>query len=266
LINLYHRKNEIAIDLTGVQNVAGIEIYYNGKMYAESQLPDDWILSSNASKIVCFSLGDSVPELLLNYSGLINIKGGKVFDKNLAEYSINVLIEDVDKWTNFNIDFDKNTQYWEGLNSTHIAEHSIKHSSIVKNNLKTNNEEFYFLDGQPYNGDYHLHGDGRAMTGAEHTNESIQIYRKNEDGKIVDLRSKASKKRAIEIMKQIKPFIPSVRKVTKSSQTQAKDFKKQIAFSKKEFKVPAVNVKAPAQTTAKVAPAKITTESKIEKY
>ena len=53
MISLFHRKNEISIDLSGVENPAGIEIYYNGKMYAESQLPDDWQLLSNKNKIVC---------------------------------------------------------------------------------------------------------------------------------------------------------------------------------------------------------------------
>ena len=51
MVNLYHRKNEIAIDLADVQNVESIDLYYSGKIYGESQLPDDWQLLSNNNRI-----------------------------------------------------------------------------------------------------------------------------------------------------------------------------------------------------------------------
>ena len=32
MVNLYHRKNEIAIDFKGIQNIAAIQIEYKGRM------------------------------------------------------------------------------------------------------------------------------------------------------------------------------------------------------------------------------------------
>ncbi|QDP49164.1 MAG: hypothetical protein Unbinned2990contig1002_11 [Prokaryotic dsDNA virus sp.] len=268
MIKLYHRKNEIAIDLSSLNDVLAIQINYTGKAYMESQLADAWISSMSSKAIMCVNLdsGNPVPELLFNYNGAINIKSVHVVDELNTLYSANIIIEDIDYFEKQTVDFDKNTQYWEGLDSYHQADNQIVHSSLVKNNLQTKQNEYYFIDGSPYNGEYHLHGDGQAMTGGVHTEESIDIYMKDRKGNIVNFKTDNYKKRAMQIIKKYKPFIPSVRKLTKSAQAQSKDFKKQITFSKKEFKVPSVDTKAPSQTTTKVAPVKTTTESKIEKY
>ena len=226
MIKLYHRKNEIAIDLGGVQNVGAIDIYYTGKMYGESQLPSDWQLMSNRNRILCISLGNSVPELLLNYVGLINIKGGTVVDRDLNTHPLAIVIEDIDYWENFKDHFDKDTQYWEALGSTHIRDSSIKYSSIIKKNLLSNPDEFYFQDGTPYAGEYHQHSDGQAMTGSEHTDGSMSIYRKDAKGKIFNPRKKANKRQVMEIMKQVKPTIPMTRKITKSDIQKIKESKK----------------------------------------
>ena len=226
MIKLYHRKNEIAIDLGGVQNVAAIDIYYTGKMYGESQLPSDWQLVSNRNRILCISLGNSVPELLLNYVGLINIKGGTVIDRDLNIHPSAIVIEDIDYWENFGDHFDKDTQYWEALGSTHIRNSSIKYSSIIKKNLLSNPDEFYFQDGTPYTGEYHQHSDGQAMTGSEHTDGSMSIYRKDAKGKIFNPRKKANKRQVMEIMKQVKPTVPMTRKITKSDIQKIKESKK----------------------------------------
>ena len=61
---------------------------------------------------------------------------------------------------------------------------------LVKNNLLTNSGEFYFINGTPYEGEYHQHGDGQAMTGGVHTEESEMIYRKGLNGKLYQPRKK----------------------------------------------------------------------------
>jgi hypothetical protein len=268
MVNLYHRKNEIAIDLTGVVNPRAIDISYKGIMQAESMLPSSWTLSSNKNRILCLSFSEESEnvELLMRYSGLIQIIGVTVIDQDLQKHAGLVTIEDIDTWDYMTVDFDKNTQYWEGLFSTHTKERSLTVTDIVKNNLLTNSGEFYFINGTPYEGEYHQHGDGQAMTGGVHTEESEMIYRKGFDGELYQPRKKMPHKLRQQIKKIEKIIIPQTRKITKSAETQTKDFKKQIAFSKKEFKVPVVEVKAPAQKTTKVAPVKATTESKIEKY
>ena len=258
MINLYHRKNEIAIDLSGVSNPTAIEIYYEGKMYAESQLPDDWFLMSNQNQIICVSLGDSIPELVLNYVGLINIRGASVVDRDYNRHYLSVAVEDIDYWENMDVDFDKNTQYWEGLSAVHEADTSIRYSSIVRNNLNTEADEFYFADGTPYQGDYHQHGDSQAMTGSEHSDESELIYRKDAKDRIQNVRKNLTKKQLREKMVHYKPIIPSVRTSTKSESQKAKDIKKQTNFSKKEIEI------SPARTT-KTTPKTTTVKTKTTK-
>ena len=258
MIKLYHRKNELAIDLSGVSNPTAIEIYYTGKMYAESQLPDDWFLMSNQNKIICVSLGDSIPELVLNYVGLINIRSGSVVDRDLNTHYLSVAVEDIDYWENMSVDFDKNTQYWEGLGSNHEGDMQIQYSSIVKNNLISESDEFYFADGTPFQGDYHQHGDGQAMTGSEHSDGSQLIYRKDAKGKMQDLRKNLNRNQLNKRMVHYKPIIPSVRTSTKSESQKAKDIKKQTNFSKKEIEI------SPARTT-KTTPKTTTVKTKTTK-
>lgn len=217
MIKLYHRKNEISIDLTGVQNVASIDFYYKGKMYGESQLPNDWILMANKNKVICVNSGDSVPELMINYVGLITIKGGTVIDKDLNKSPIRVVVEDIDYWDNMTVDYDKNTQRWEDLVSTH-KKVPLLYTSIVKKDLMAESDEFYFSDGVGYQGEYHQHSDGQAMTGSEHTEDSEPIYRKWDNGDLFDPRKGLSQK--IINASKIHYNIPSVREFTKP------DFKK----------------------------------------
>ena len=236
MINLYHRKNEIAIDLSGIAHPKAIDIIYSGRMQGESMLPEDWILSANNEHIICLSMSadGSVPELLIEYSGLIEIKGATIIDISLKTYGANIIVEDVDYWENMVVDFDKNTQYWEGLGSTHNAERSLIMSSIVKNNLITNPNEFFFADGTVYEGEYHQHQDMQAMTGSEHTEESEYIYRKDAKGLIYDSRKKLSPKERIRLESVKKINIPKTRQVTKSDTQKAKDINKQISFSQEE--------------------------------
>ena len=236
MVKLYHRRNEIAIDLSGIVQPKAIDIIYSGRMQGESMLPDDWIFSANDKRILCLSLSadGTIPELLMEYSGLIEIKGATIVDMSLEAHSGTIIVEDIDYWENMNVDFDKNTQYWEGLGSTHKAEPSLIMSSMVKNNLITNSNEFFFADGTAYQGEYHQHQDMQAMTGSEHTEESELIYRKDAKGELYDSRRKLSAKQKMRLESIKKINIPKTRKVTKSDTQKAKDTKKQISFSQKE--------------------------------
>ena len=138
MIKLYHRKNEIAVDLSGVNNPRAITIVYVGKFHGESMLPDDWQFFANRSKITClsFSQNSSIPELLFNYTGLIHIKGGTVIDADLEKHSFHVSLEDIDYWETSTGKFSTNTQYWDGLDSTHDRGGDISRTAMVKKNLK----------------------------------------------------------------------------------------------------------------------------------
>lgn len=253
MAKLYHRKNEIAIDLSGIQNPRAIDIIYSGRMQGRSMLPDDWMFSANNRRIMCLCLSadGSIPELLMEYSGLIQIKGATVIDVSLEKHAVKIALEDIDYWENMGVDFDKNTQRWEALGSTHTPEPSLIMSSIVKNNLITNANEFFFADGTPYEGEYHQHQDMQAMTGAEHSEGSELIYRKDYKGNLYDIRSKLSAKQRIRLESIKKINIPKTRKVTKSDSQKARDIKRQASFSKNEVEISPEIVKTTTKTTPK---------------
>ena len=149
MINLYHRKDEIAIDLSNFNNIKSIIFTYKGVLHGESQLPDDWILMSNKNKVVCVSSKNSTPNVILKYRGIITIIGATVIDEYLNKHSVLVNVEDIDSWGVVSTDFDKNTQHWENLNSTHLSINA-SYTAIVKKNLNAVSGEFYFADGTPY--------------------------------------------------------------------------------------------------------------------
>ena len=210
MIKLYHRKNEIAMDFTGIDSVGAIDIYYSGKMFAESMLPNDWQLVAKGDRILCFSLGNSIPELLFEYTGLINIRGATVIDKELNKHPVTIIVEDIDYWENISSKYDENNQYWTSYSSVHTKEKGLISTSIVKNNLLTKPDEFFLADGFPYEGEYHQHQDGQAMSGAEHTDESVEIYRKDEKGKIFNPRKNVTKRQILKILKDKKLKISDI--------------------------------------------------------
>ena len=214
---IYHRKNEIAVDCTDVENISAIDIYYSGTMYAESSLPNDWQIFSNKSRIMCLSLGDSVPELLLEYSGKIRISGATFIDKSLKKHNVGIVVEDIDYWEKSLSKWATNDQNWEVLGNIHESSRGLNHTSIITNNLLAKNGEFFFFDGTPYEGSYHQHGDGQAMTGEEHSEESEFIYRKYSTGKLYNPRKKLSAGIKHQLSASVPRTINRLRKSTASA-------------------------------------------------
>ena len=70
MINLYHRKNELAIDLSTIDNPRAISIAFSGVMYGESQLPNDRILMQGNNKII------SITTQLNGKNSTVTIVGG----------------------------------------------------------------------------------------------------------------------------------------------------------------------------------------------
>ena len=235
--SLFHGKNEISISLAGIENIACIQIIYTGKMHAESMLPDDWLVTANKNRIICLSLGNSVPELLFNYIGLIKIKGASIITRDLQIYNVIIEVGGLNIWEKINSDYAFEDRLWESFSNTHFKETAIIRTSIIKNNLTAKVNELFLKDGTSYQGEYHQHNDGQAMSGSEHTDGSEPIYRKDANGRIFDTRKGANKRQAMEIMKQIEPLVPRTRKITKSDAQKIKESQKIAHKELKEEKV-----------------------------
>ena len=130
-------------------------------------------------------------------------------------YVKKTVIEDIDYWETSTGKFSENTQYWEGLGSTHEVRADIISTIIVNNGLIAGQGEFFYKDGNPYDGDYHQYQDSQAMTGASYSDESEFIYRKNENGVLYNPREKLSEKQKLKLLNTKIASIPLTRGVVK---------------------------------------------------
>lgn len=200
---LHYDKNEIRIT-TDLDIIRVIDIFYSGKMVAESLLPSDWQLLEKNNRILCISFGTTNPELLFNYTGNIKILSATLYSSTSKEYPAFVVEEIRDTWKNNKLSISASLDVWGDLDrSQSPMPKGIMGTSIVRNNLIAFSDELYFEDGLPFEGSYHQHQDGQAMSGAEHSEDSVSIYRKDSNGKILDLRKGLTKRQITKIVKNL---------------------------------------------------------------
>tara|TARA_Y100001938_G_scaffold33092_1_gene45416 strand:- start:7798 stop:8586 length:789 start_codon:yes stop_codon:yes gene_type:complete len=227
---LYHRKNEIAVEYNLESKIKLLDIRFKGKFNGESMLPHDWVLMSNNNRIICMSFGNSDIELILEYVGKIDILSASVVFEDRSVKPFIISVEDYDYWELITSDFDKNTQYWEGLDSYHSLTPTINDTSIITKNLNSMSNQFFLKDGTEYIGKYHRYNDFQAFTGEEPSSDSIAIYQKK-DNKIVDYRKKMTSTEYNRMINVVQKVIPKTR-VTKTSQSKKVKLSMDAAYSK----------------------------------
>ena len=181
-MKIYYGNGEVRLE--GANNLAAFDIRFKGNIVAESQLPSSWSMMNNKKRIIGFNLGDLQPELLFTYEGELRILSCKLVDRELNEYRANPTVEGLGFWGSLNTKFEEFTQYPEDYDGTYVTGSIPKTTSIHQVNLLTKQGEWFLEDGTPYNGEYHLHGNGQAMTLSKHTKESKNIFRKDAKGNI----------------------------------------------------------------------------------
>ena len=156
--------------------ISAIKIRYKGMISAQSTLPKEWIIMANKRIIVAVNVGGETPELLFTYIGKIIIIGCEVFDENSYRESIT--------YKNISLDFwERQYEVWEKFgkpdeySKSHVYFEIVNKFSFMQINLKTDRNEFYYKNGDNYQGDYHVHNNGQAMTGAKHGIDPKNIYR-----------------------------------------------------------------------------------------
>ena len=197
-MNIYYTNGEVVLE--GGVNVAAFEIRYKGRITAESELPDNWIIANNDRKIIGVNIGGADPQLLFTYTGELRILSCKVTDINLNQENATPKAEGLGFWGASNTKFEDFTQHPENHNGTYSFGSIPSRTSINHINLITNQGEWFYENGTPYYGDYHTHGSGQSMTGSKHTKDSKNIYRKDAKGNIFKLsgrRAKATTSRQI---------------------------------------------------------------------
>ena len=186
-MKIFYGNGEVRFE-DAIPNIAAFEIRYKGKMSAESELPNSWILMNRRNKIVGVNMETSIPETLFNYEGYLRILSCRVTDRELNQNYVTPVEEGIDYWENLNTKWEDFTQHPEDFNGTYVNGTIPTKTSIHQVNLQTEQGEWFLEDGTPYYGEYHVHGNGQAMTESKHTKESKNIFRKDAKGNIAKMK------------------------------------------------------------------------------
>tara|TARA_Y100000593_G_scaffold36324_1_gene70715 strand:- start:4529 stop:5182 length:654 start_codon:yes stop_codon:yes gene_type:complete len=199
-IKLKYTENNCYLDTS--EKIFGIEIHYKGFVKIKSAFKDSALFMGSSSKIVIASITkdfDLSEKDLFTYEGDLKISSALCVPESLqAVYAtiqslvkpktINGISINIENFVD-NIESHKNVDKVFNFDKT----------EIITENLTTNESKLYYKDGTIYEGDYHMHGNGQAMSGAKHTEDSVYLYRDlksipNGEGRDLQLKSDISKK------------------------------------------------------------------------
>ena len=194
-MNVYYGDVKVVLNIK--DNISAFEIRYKGKFNAESNMPEEWIIMNNKSKIIGVNLGGETPDVLFNYEGELRIISFKVTYSDLTQKSIPVKNNNLGFWSAIRTKWSDLNSFPEDIKNKYTLGEKPALSSIKQVSLKAKSNNWFFEDGTEYTGDYHKHGDGQAMTGAFHTLNSENIYKKDNNGKIFKLNTNKKTKAVI---------------------------------------------------------------------
>ena len=199
---LLHYKDSLMF--SEVITCSGIELKYKGKFIGESQLSDNWYVGTGKNKMVCVSLvGDEDVSELITFQGDFTIIGIKIVTQELQEIGVSYEKLDIDLFGKSKESWQYGGSYFSDYNSVHEKLSTLDDIDVYKNNLFTRQDEFYYENGENYFGSYHQHSNGQAMTEGKHNEDSVNIYRKNQNNKLI--KPKPKRLRSIKTDRQITP-------------------------------------------------------------
>ena len=148
-------------------------------------LPNGFLIQEKNNRILILRMSHAqMPELLFTYEGELRILSCKITDRELNQESATPTVEGLDYWELQNTNWEDFTQYHEDFKGTYVNGAVPIKTSIHQVNLQTEQGEWFLEDGTPYYGEYHVHGNGQAMTESKHTKQSKNIFRKDAKGNI----------------------------------------------------------------------------------
>tara|TARA_Y100001938_G_C8091274_1_gene435231 strand:+ start:2449 stop:2985 length:537 start_codon:yes stop_codon:yes gene_type:complete len=157
-------------------NVNSIEIIYKGSIAIISKLPSEYTIKTDKNKIMIdFFNKPKLLNELFSYFGEFRVIKVIAYDenKNLINLSIQKY---VDYSENLHTNAENITRKSEDIKQTYTYGRYIPKTTVISkvyNNLNTASQlKDLFLKGEIYTGQFHLHIDGTAMTGAIHTKDS----------------------------------------------------------------------------------------------
>ena len=196
-LKLLHYKDSLMF--SEIINCSGIELKYKGKFIGESKLSDNWYVGTGKTKIICISLnGNQDVSELFEFQGYFDIVGLKIITQELNEILCVYEKLDIDYFNTSKEVFESAGSNWSDYNSEHLEIKTIDDVDVYKNNLFTKQNEFYYENGENYFGSYHQHSNGQAMSESEHIQDSVKIYRKDQNNKLFKPKLKRLKRIATD--------------------------------------------------------------------
>ena len=180
-MKLYYGNGKCSIE--GFTERIAIIISYSGAIEIDDLTPDGYAIAAGSNKISIFpyqlteaALGD-----LFNYIGTLKITKADITDTNGMVQTTVHKVMDYSELLNSNAE-DMTTISEDlsvGYTSHRKIAKTILKQKIIPNLDTSDGALFYLPDDTVYSGAYHIHlTDSTAMTGGEHTNDSVLLKSK----------------------------------------------------------------------------------------
>ena len=180
---LYYGNGNCTIEGTEIR---GVQIRYRGAIEITKTCGDNAILMELNNGIVIFVFGEGYLNDLFSYVGDFKVTSVIVAGKNGERVPTN--IEQVMDYSELMTSKAEDlTTKSEDLSAGYIHKRKVARTTVNEKYLKNQHTdgEYFFKDGTPYSGAYHIHLDtGWAMTGGEFTARSKNLYILTTDNKL----------------------------------------------------------------------------------
>ena len=127
--------NQRLVELETDIEYKAVELHYNGKLYIENLLPQDYIVQKGNSKIIIvkFNKREEILSQLFNYNGYCNISFGFLVDKDLQKHNLTIESPSVITWNTLKTNWEDITTKWEDLGNSKSNNYvnSVKFKSVT---------------------------------------------------------------------------------------------------------------------------------------
>tara|TARA_R110002096_G_scaffold116756_2_gene253000 strand:+ start:132 stop:695 length:564 start_codon:yes stop_codon:yes gene_type:complete len=132
--------NQRLVELETDIEYKAIELHYNGKLYIENLLPQDYIVSKNNSKIIIvkFNKREEILTELFNYNGYCKIIRGFLVDKDLQKHNLTIETPTNITWHSLKSNWEKITTNWESMGTSISNKYSNNFKITSKTDPDTN--------------------------------------------------------------------------------------------------------------------------------
>jgi len=164
-------------------DIRGVEIRYIGAIEIEDKTDSNFALIAKNNGIIIFPIGEGELNELFDYVGEFKITSVIVADNNAEK--VFTTIHRVMDYSELLGTSESITTNSEDLKVSNVSGRKVNKTALKQPNLNNQHTsrhdgELFLQDGTEYSGYFHIHlSDNSAMTGAEHTEDSQDLYYKN---------------------------------------------------------------------------------------